>query len=420
MDEQVGRLGKGDLHRLVELAEGSSAEAAGARATLVAHFSRTPEAAPPPARAVRKDRARHAERVAAALREMGAAPGQVSVRDVARRAGLAPTTAYRALRELGAPPRRQRARAAPAPAPAQAAAPGVVVVGCGRAGLQVLGHLHRAPLEGARTLAVDTDKDALDAGEAGTKLLVGKTLARGAGAGGDVEVGRRAAEGAASAFAPLFAGAKVVLLCAGLGGGTGTGALPALARAARDAGAVVVALVTRPFHVERARVAKADEGMTALRGQAHTLLALENDRLLRFAPNLPLDQAFRVMDALLASTIRSLLHSLDGPEPLRVLARGGDATLLYGESHALEPRALVREAFAHSFTDADPRLARGALVEVATGAPLSLADAQAIVDGVATEVRGAEIAWSARVVPELGPRTRLSVVLIGGATASRM
>lgn len=432
MDEpRFGRLSKEDLHHLVEVAEGHSLAARRAREILLAHFSRELD---PPGPRRRKDVLSRQERVRAALRELGVAPGEASVREVAARAGLPATTTHRLLRDLGAPERRRRAPPRPAPGEASreeeaAPAPGILLVGLGGAGGRVLHRLHAlCGLEGARTLAIDTDAAALDAQEADTKLLVGRSSLRGAGTGGAPEVGERCASGAADGIRRTLAGARLVFLVAGMGGGTGTGAAPVVAHLAREQGATVVAVVSMPFQLERARLARAASGLARLREVAHTTLPLDDDRLLRFAPNLPLDQAFLVMDTLVAETLRSIvdtltkpsLLALDAEETRTLLASGGAAALLYGESRSPDPRSLVREAVLHAFADADPSRATGALVSLTAGADISLGDARAILDHVARELpAGARVVWGARRSEAAGARVRLCVVLTGLGVSPR-
>ncbi|HVM44440.1 MAG TPA: helix-turn-helix domain-containing protein [Candidatus Thermoplasmatota archaeon] len=391
----------------MDVAEGSSPAARRARQILAAHFAREPSAEERPR--LRRDADARAQRVRAALRELGAAPGEASVRVVATRAGLPASTTYRLLRALGAPQRPRPPSLAP-PAPEPPRAP-VLVVGCGGAGLRALDRLHRLGATGARTLALDTDPAALDAAEADAHLLAPK-----------------GARDATPALERLVAGASLVFVVAGLGAGTGTCAAPVVADVARRAGATVVGVASLPFGVERARLAKAEAGLASLQQAAHTTLVLEHDRLLRFVPNLPLDQAFRVMDTLVAEALKGILDTLGGRALLpldraatrALLASGGPAALLYGEARASDAPAAAREAFAHAFADVDAQASRGAIVQLAGGAGLSLADAQAVAEAVAARIApGAEVVCGARVAPELGPRLRLSVLLVGAPLKAR-
>lgn len=428
MDEpRFGRLAKEDIHHLVEVAEGTSIAARRAREILLSHFSREPD---PPAPRRRRDVLTRQERVRAALRELGVAPGEASVREVAARAGLPSTTTYRVLRDLGAPEKRSRPAVyhqpeAPSPPPTSR----IAIVGVGGAGNRIVHRLHAlGGVEGARTLCVNTDAAALEATEADTKLIIGKSIARGAGASGAPEIGERSAQSAAAAIGDLLAGAGLVFVAAGLGGGTGTGAAPVIARIAKERGATVVAIVSMPFQVERARLAKAADGLARIRAHAHTMLVLDDDRLLRYVPNLPLDQAFLVMDTLVAETIKSIVDTLASPsllsldllETRALLAQGGVATLLYGESRSPDPRVVVREALEHSFLDADRRLATGAIVQLTGGAHLTLGDARAVLEHVARELPPeARVVWGARRSQEPGARARLTILLTGVEPTAR-
>ena len=136
----------------------------------------------------------------------------------------------------------------------------------------------------------------LDNVRADKKILVGKTLTRGLGAGGYPETGKKAAELARGTLEEVLKNVDLVFITAGLGGGTGTGVAPVVAEVAKEQGAIVVGMVSSPFRVERARIFKAEEGLEDLRRAADTVIVLDNNRLLNYVPNLPIDQAFSVMD----------------------------------------------------------------------------------------------------------------------------
>ena len=142
--------------------------------------------------------------------------------------------------------------------------PKILVVGCGGAGNNTVSRLARMGLAGAKTVAINTDNQHLKTAQADEKILIGQKLTRGMGAGGDPEVGRKAAELAAAELESMLRGADLVFVIAGLGGGTGTGSAPVVARLAKERGAIVVAMVTTPFHLERARIFVAEEGLEAL------------------------------------------------------------------------------------------------------------------------------------------------------------
>lgn len=368
-------------------------------------------------------------RVRAALDALAGEP-DVTVRRVARLAELPATTTYRLMREMGerASPRVPEALApAGTPSPPRSLAARVVVAALGASGARTLRRVGPLGTDGVASLLVDTDVESLGEADADTKLLIAKAAARGRGSGGDVSLAARGAEAAAHALEEMLAGAKLVLVTTGLGGGTGTGASPVVARVARARGALVVALVSMPFHVERARLARAEEGLRALEREADCVVAVASDRLLQYVPNLPLDQAFRVMDTLLAEVITGIVDTLarashlemDHADVRDALAGSGRALLLYGEARAGDGRAVVREALHHAFVDGDVATARGALIHLAGGPEMSLSDAESVRDEVAARLApGARLAWGARASPALAGRLRLTIIAAGvGLTA---
>ena len=215
-----------------------------------------------------------------------------------------------------------------------------VIVGCGGAGGNTVNRLHRIGVKGAETISINTDKQALDAVEADKKLLIGKSITRGLGAGGYPEVAERCAEQARNKLEELLHGADLVFITAGMGGGTGTGSAPVVADVAKKLGAIVVGMVSTPFNVERARLIKGDEGMDKLRRKSDSVIVLDNNRLLKYVPNLPIDQAFSVMDELIAQTVKGIsetitqpsLINLDYADVRAIMNAGGVAVMLWGEA----------------------------------------------------------------------------------------
>ena len=173
--------------------------------------------------------------------------------------------------------------------------PRIVIVGCGGAGNNTVNRLYNIGVDGADTIAVNTDKQHLQMVEADTKILVGKSLTNGLGAGGDPEMGKRATEMAQGTIEEVLGDADLVFVTAGMGGGTGTGAAPVVSKIAKEQGAIVVGMVSTPFNVERARTVKAEEGLETLRSEADSIIVLDNNRLLDYVPNLPIGKAFSAM-----------------------------------------------------------------------------------------------------------------------------
>ena len=300
--------------------------------------------------------------------------------------------------------------------------PRIVIVGCGGAGNNTINRLHKLGVKGAETIAINTDKVHLDIIEADKKLLIGKSITRGLGAGGYPEVAERCAEMAQPALEELLEGADLVFVTAGMGGGTGTGTAPIVARTAKKKGAIVIGMVSTPFNVERARLVKGEEGLNKLRKEADTVIVLDNNRLLKYVPNLPIDQAFSVMDTLIAETVKGIsetitqpsLINLDYADVRTIMGCGGVAVMLYGESKSSDPQKVVHEALNHPLLDVDYRGATGALVHMTGGPDLSLSAAEAVAQNLTYELDAhANVIWGARIMPEFEGRLRVMAIMTG-------
>src|SRR5256886_2684023 len=191
--------------------------------------------------------------------------------------------------------------------------PKVVAVGCGGAGGNSVHRLHRMGIHGARTVVVNTDAVHLDSIKADRKLLIGGGVTRGMGAGGRPEIGERCAEIAEQELRNQIGDADLTFITVGLGGGTGTGVAPHVAELAQAAGSVVISLATTPFRAERGRMVNARAGIQRLRDRTDSLILLDNNRLLDLVPNLPVDQAFAVMDHLIGEVIKGITESITAP-----------------------------------------------------------------------------------------------------------
>ena len=218
--------------------------------------------------------------------------------------------------------------------------PRILIVGCGGAGGNTITRLNKLGVKGAETIAINTDKQALDLVEADQKLLIGANITRGLGAGGFPDVAERGARESSREIEEMIKGADLVFITAGMGGGTGTGTAPVVAEIAKKHNAVVTCMVSTPFNVERARLIKADEGLDKLRIKADSTVVLDNNRLLEFVPNLPINQAFSVMDQLIAETVKGIsetitvpsLINLDYADMKTIMDSGGLSVMLWGES----------------------------------------------------------------------------------------
>ncbi|HEX7515563.1 MAG TPA: cell division protein FtsZ [archaeon] len=306
-------------------------------------------------------------------------------------------------------------------------APRILIVGCGGAGNNTINRLYNIGVEGAETIALNTDKQHLDMIESDVKVLVGLSITNGLGAGGDPEVGRRATELGLRTLETLLKDADLVFITAGMGGGTGTGAAPIVAQVAKAQGAIVVAMVSTPFNVERARLIKAEEGLEDLRKDADTVIVLDNNRLLDYVPNLPIDQAFSVMDQIISETVKGIsetitqpsLINLDYADVRTIMNSGGVAAMLVGESQSKDKaRDVVHEAFNHPLLEVDFRGAKGALIHITGGPDLTLKEAEDISKALTSQLDpNANVIWGARILKDYEGRVRVMSIVTGVQSA---
>ena len=258
--------------------------------------------------------------------------------------------------------------------------PKIVVVGCGGSGNNTVNRLSKMEIESAMTIAINTDKQQLLRTKADKRVLIGRSITRGLGAGGYPEIGRKAAELARNVLEELLCDSDMVFVCAGMGGGTGTGSAPVVADVAKKQGAIVIGFAQMPFKVERARIQKALDGLEELKEVCDTVVVLDNNKLLEYYPNLPIDAAFSVMDQLIAETIKGIsdtittpsLVNIDFADVKAIMGQGGVAVMLVGEAKAHDKaNADVRDCLSQPLLDVDYRGAIGALVHVSGGHDLT-------------------------------------------------
>ncbi|MCA9495400.1 MAG: cell division protein FtsZ, partial [Nanoarchaeota archaeon] len=183
----------------------------------------------------------------------------------------------------------------------------MTVVGCGGAGQNMVDWLYQKGVKGANIIAVNTDLQDLKLKNADKKILVGREVTRGLGAGGDPNKGAEAAKESIAEIKEAIVGSDMVFICAGMGGGSGTGIAPIVAKVAKDMGAIVIGVTTMPFSIERARIDKAEFGLQKLRSVADTVVVIDNNRLVKIAGNLPVKQAFAVANELVSVMIKGIV-----------------------------------------------------------------------------------------------------------------
>jgi len=305
--------------------------------------------------------------------------------------------------------------------------PRIVIVGCGGAGNNTINRLYHMKVNGAETIAVNTDKQHLEMIQADKRVLVGKSLTKGLGAGGFPDVGKRAAEMARTTLEGLLADADLVFVTAGMGGGTGTGVAPVVAQIAKEQGAIVVGMVSYPFQVEKARLLRAEEGLEALSNSADSVIVLDNNRLMNFVPNLPLGQAFSVMDQLIAETVKGISETITEPSLINIdyadvraiMSKGGVAVMLVGESKQQnKAENVVHECLNHPLLDIDYRGATGSLIHITGGSDLTLSEAEEIASSLTYELDAhADVIWGARVNKEFEGKVRVMAIMTGVKSA---
>ena len=300
--------------------------------------------------------------------------------------------------------------------------PKVVVVGCGGAGGNSVHRLHRMGIHGARTVVVNTDAVHLDSIKADRKLLIGGGVTRGMGAGGRPEIGERCAEIAEQELRNQIGDADLTFITVGLGGGTGTGVAPHVAELAQAAGSVVITLATTPFRAERGRMVNARAGIQRLRDRTDSLILLDNNRLLDLVPNLPVEQAFAVMDHLIGEVIKGITESITVPSLINldfsdvrsILQAGGMSTVFYGENAEDNTQRLVSDTLNNPLLEVDYRGANGALIHISAGPGLRLRTAHEVVEGLTAAMRpDANVIFGVRVDRKYDGILRVLAIMTG-------
>lgn len=299
----------------------------------------------------------------------------------------------------------------------------MLVLGVGDAGNNTVSRLMELGVVGAECIAVNTDALHLELSKAHRKILIGEKLTKGIGADGNPWIGRAAVEESEEYMEKLLIGADVIFVTAGLGGGTGSGAAPVIAKIAQRSGALTVGVVTMPFRIEKERVKHAAYALTELRRCCDTVVVIDNNKLMQFAPSLPIADAFRVADRVLADMIKGIVETISAPSLINIdlaefrniVKRGGVAVVGVGESDAPNrAEDAVRNALRALLLDVNYAGARGALIHVSGDAQMTLEEANRVGE-IVTEMmdNDALVIWGARVNPELNGKMKVTLVVTG-------
>ncbi len=301
----------------------------------------------------------------------------------------------------------------------------IKVIGIGGAGNNTIDRMIETGVQGIDFIAVNTDVQSLERSSARKRVQIGDRLTRGLGTGGDPRLGERAAETAGDALAEAMAGADMVFLTAGLGGGTGTGAAPIIAEIAQHVGALTVGIVTLPFSFEGTRRRNlAAAGLDRLRPMLDSVIVVSNDRLLQIAPvTTGIHESFRMADETLNQGIHGIadliltpgLINLDFADVRSVMERAGSAIMAMGTG-AGENRAILaaERAISSPLLDSSMDGARGVLLNITGGPDLALHEVNAAAELISSKVASdCNIIFGAVIHPRLGDEVRVTIIATG-------
>jgi len=300
----------------------------------------------------------------------------------------------------------------------------IKVVGAGGGGGNTINRITEIGIAGTETMAINTDAQDLLYTNADSKILIGKEVTGGLGAGSIPKIGEESARENETEIKKKLQGADMVFITCGLGGGTGTGSAPVIAEIAKKLGCLTVGIVTIPFNMEgQRRYENAIIGLEKLEKIVDTLIVIPNDKLLELAPDLPLQTSFKVADEILTNAVKGIaelvtkagLVNLDFADIKAVMGDGGVALIGVGESDT-ENRAVeaVEKAISNPLLDVDISGASGALINVSGGQDLTLSEARKVVETVSEKLdEDARIIWGAQISDDLENTLRVMLIVTG-------
>ena len=299
----------------------------------------------------------------------------------------------------------------------------IKVIGCGGAGNNMVSWLYEKGINGAEIIACNTDQQHLQISNADKKFLLGRNVTRGLGCGGFPEKGAESAKESLAEIKATLNGADMVFICAGMGGGTGTGSAPVIAQVAKDTGAIVIGTVTMPFKIERARVDKAEFGLMQLRQIADTVIVIDNNRLVSIAGNLPVRQAFAVANELISTMIKGIVETialpslvnLDYADVKAIMTNGGVAAIGVGSSDTKNRvDEAVNGALSNPLLDINYEGATGALIHMIGGPDMTLEEINRAGELVTKTLdEDANVIWGARISEDMIGRMTVMTIITG-------
>ncbi len=308
--------------------------------------------------------------------------------------------------------------------------PKIYVIGTGGSGSNTITRLFNIGVQGCDLISMNTDAAHLVKTKADRKLLLGKKLTRGLGAGSDLKIGAEAANESKEEIKHLISDAQLVFVTCGLGGGTGTGSVSVIAHEAKELGALTIGIVTLPFSSEGAtRMKNALEGLNRLKREVDTLIVIRNDKLLSIASDLPLNMAFRVSDEVLASATKGIVEMVTKPGMVNIdfadltatLKDSGYGVIGNGESLATasretdHARVALENAIKSPLLDLDLSNAKKALVNIVGGENLTLRQAEAVFKDISARIDPtALLKWGARIEPDMQKDLIRVMIVVSG------
>ena len=307
--------------------------------------------------------------------------------------------------------------------------PRIGVVGVGGGGGNTVQRLSNSDVKGAKLFAFNTDSRQLNMMNPSiTKLMLGSSLTHGLGAGGYPEIGEKAADLSRNEIEILTRDLNLSFLCAGMGGGTGTGAAPVVGRVLKDNGAIVVGIVTIPFALERVRLDTAKKGIQRLRQNIDTLIVIDNQRLVEVYPNLPMEKAFAMADEITTKAVRGITEAITQPSLINLdfadvrttMSVGGLAMISVGSARGSNRvEDVVNDTLKNKLLDVDYSNSTGVLLHITGGPGLTLGDANQIGEKLtAKSAPNANVIWGARLDPNFGDNIEVIAIFTGVSGAS--
>jgi cell division protein FtsZ len=302
------------------------------------------------------------------------------------------------------------------------------VFGVGGSGGNTLTRIKEVGIKGAVTIGINTDAQDLLYTSADDKVLIGRELTQGNGAGSNPKIGEEAAHESEHQLKERVMGADMIFITCGLGGGTGTGAAPVIAELARKAGILTIGVVTLPFSIEgNKRYENAMYGLEKLESFVDTLVVIPNDKLLELAPELPMHTAFKIADEILTNAVKGTtelvtkpgLVNLDFADIKAVMCGGGVSLIGVGESDSQE-RAVeaVEKALENPLLDVDVQGASGALVNIMGGSDLSLKEAKQVIEAISQKLSpDAKLIWGAQISEDMEKTLKVMLIVTGVKSA---